>query len=970
MTTPSDILERMRGAFRAEALDLLIELDSALLALEAEPGNSNLVHRVFRAIHTIKGSGATAGFRHLAGFAHGVEEAFGLAREGKLAVTPDLIDCGLKACDVIRLIIEDNSEGGAVPGEAEVTAAFTRVLPVPEKANTTRCKEAQPAAGAPAAFEIIFKPKRDLFYSGADPLTLLDELRDLGQAHITAHTDDVPQLSSLEVEQCYLWWEILLFTDRDQAAIRNVFVFVEDQCDLSIRPREDQYPVVALLGSVPAEAFELFVVECEDQLTAIEGDALSIEKDPESRDRLDSLFRGIHSIKGDAGLLLGQVKGAPLPTSHPLQMLLRVAHGLESVLDSCRGVPDGRVPNETVQTTLGTVDAIRALLGRLTRSGEARPVSAALLDRLGVHTDAVPGSQAVTGREAAFRNTSSQCVEMIELCVQRLESGGGIPGLVLETYLRGLRTLSGAARYQNIPELEEPLTRQLRILEAAVKTGGSLGSEEISVLGKFFRAARLVLDRAMGGSESGPGPDPGGAAQPPARIVPDQRETAASASTIRIDQEKLDRLMRVAGELLVARGFFPLLAQKLNEGVNVAGMAKNLKEAGSNISRIADELHASVMSMRMLPVKTVLQRFPRLVRDLARSQGKEVRLVIEGENIELDKTILEQIVDPLVHVIRNAIDHGLEPPEERTAEGKDASGQLTLRATQEARGVTIEVTDDGRGLDAGALKRKAVEKGLLTTKAAAGLSREAAFQLVFLPGLSTAAKVTDVSGRGVGMDVVRSNIRSLQGAIEIRSKPGRGATFLIKLPTSLMISKGILLEAGGQEYILPLSSTRDMIKLRPEEAHECCGITLARVRGTVYPLFSLAELLGLVPAKSRELSVAIIEAGTVKYGLVVDRFVTEVEALIKPLTGGLEHCKEFQGSAIMGDGRVVLVLNALECHTLDRSTGSETLLPPCLKSRGTACCRSASNSHPEKKPVTPIRRSRKSASTSLEARSR
>ena len=234
----------------------------------------------------------------------------------------------------------------------------------------------------------------------------------------------------------------------------------------------------------------------------------------------------------------------------------------------------------------------------------------------------------------------------------------------------------------------------------------------------------------------------------------------------------------------------------------------------------------------------------------------------------------------------------------------------------------LRSTDDGRGLDADALKRKAVEKGLLTPEAAAGMSEEAAFQLVFLPGLTTAAKVTDVSGRGVGMDVVRSNVRNLQGTIEIRSKLGRGTTFLIKLPTSLMISKGILLEAGAQEYILPLSNIRDMVKLPAEEAHEYRGLTLAQVRGTIYSIFSLAEMLGLAPAKTPELSVAIVEAGAVRYGLVVDRFLTEVEVLVKPLTGGLEQCKEFQGAAIMGDGRVVLVLNALECHSLDRTACS------------------------------------------------
>jgi two-component system chemotaxis sensor kinase CheA len=399
----------------------------------------------------------------------------------------------------------------------------------------------------------------------------------------------------------------------------------------------------------------------------------------------------------------------------------------------------------------------------------------------------------------------------------------------------------------------------------------------------------------------------------------DRRALPASPPTIRIEQNKLDRLMRVVGELLVARGAFPLLVQKLNDGADGAGMAKDLRDAGANISRIADELQASVMSIRMLPVKTVFQKFPRLVRDLARSLGKEVRLVIGGEGIELDKTILEQIGDPLVHVIRNAVDHGIELPEERRAKGKEGSGQLTLRAVHEAGGVVIEITDDGRGLDAASLKRKAVEKGLLTPEAATGMSEEAAFQLVFLPGLTTAAKVTDVSGRGVGMDVVRSNVRNLQGTIEIRSKLGRGTTLLIKLPTSLMISKGILLEAGAQEYILPLGNIRDMVKVPAEEAHDYRGFTLAQVRGSIYSIFSLAEMLGLVPAETAELSVAIVEAGTVKYGLVVDKFLSEVEVLVKPLTGGLEQCKEFQGAAIMGDGRVVLVLNALECHSLDRT---------------------------------------------------
>ena len=913
---PIDVMEQMREAFRAEALDLLIELDCALLLLEDEPCDSSLVHRVFRAIHTIKGSGATAGNLHLARFAHKMEEAFDLAREGRLAVTPDLIDCGLKACDVIRLILAEQVEGEAVQGEVEVTGAFSRLLPASENAHMDPSTAPKTRVEIRGAFEIIFKPKREMFYSGADPVTLLDDLRTLGQAHITAHVDQVPPLSLLEAEHCYLWWEILLVTEQNEAAIKDVFVFVEDDCDVRIRLFEDQAASVALLDSIPPEMLELFVVECEENLDGIERDALALERDPASRDTLDSLFRGVHSIKGNSGLLLDYVKDTAFRATHPLQVLLRVAHSLESLLDSFRGVDVGLVSEEAIRIALDTCDAIRTLLRNLTPNGGGDVVSPQLLEQLGVKIDLAPIGRTVDVREAAFLNTASQCVEMIAGCLRRMENDLESTSPVIATYLRGLKTLSAAAQYRTCPELEEPLAQQVQILEAAAITGQALGKEKRSVLGNAFLRVRAALDHVTPDSDVIHLPEPVGCAQPPARTTPERPSTSASPATIRIDQVKLDRLMTVVGELLVARGAIPLLIRKLNDGAEGASVVKDLKDVGSSISRIADELQTSVMSIRMLPVKTVFQRFPRLVRDLARSLGKEVQLVIEGEGIELDKTILEQIGDPLVHLIRNSVDHGFEPPAERLAHGKNPSGQLTLRAVHEAGSVSIEVKDDGRGLDADALKKKAVEKGLLTPEAAAAMSEEAAFQLVFLPGLTTAKKVTDVSGRGVGMDVVHSNVRNLQGTIEIRSKLGQGTSLLIKLPTSLMVSKGILLEAGGEQYILPLSNIRDMIKLPPEAAHAYRGHTLAQVRGTIYSIFNLAKMLGLAPAETPELSVAIVEAGALRYGLVVDKFLTEVEVLVKPLTGGLEQCREFQGAAIMGDGRVVLVLNALECHSL------------------------------------------------------
>jgi two-component system, chemotaxis family, sensor kinase CheA len=287
--------------------------------------------------------------------------------------------------------------------------------------------------------------------------------------------------------------------------------------------------------------------------------------------------------------------------------------------------------------------------------------------------------------------------------------------------------------------------------------------------------------------------------------------------------------------------------------------------------------------------------------------------VVEGESTELDKSILDSIGDPLVHLVRNAVDHGLEAADLRRQHGKNAQGRVTLRAANVGGSVVIEVEDDGRGLDVEALKRKAVGKGLVSAAEAASMSHADACRLVFLPGLSTADKVTDVSGRGVGMDVVASNVRSLHGTVDIRSTPGTGTVFTIKLPTSLIISKGILLEAGGEEYILPLASIRDMLKIPAAEVHQYGGRKLVQARGQVHGLYSLAELLGFTPRPAEEVPIAIIDTGKQRYGLIADRFVSEVEVLVKPLSGVLGAREEFHGAAIMGDGRVVLVLNPAEC---------------------------------------------------------
>lgn len=903
----ADIVERMRVAFRSEALELLSELDDALLALEADPTNSGFVHRVFRAIHTVKGSGATAGFARLAAVAHKVEEAFDLARSGRLPVSGQLVDCGLKACDILRAILAAENTEAECPGEQALAESVAALLPKDDKPASppSTADKSGPSKPTASAFEITFQPRPQFFYSGSDPMTLLDELRALGQAHITANADRVPLFFDLDPECCYLSWTVKLVTERGEPGIRDVFTFVEDDCELTIHLLDDQSSAVALLGTVPAESLDLFVAECLDHLETVEAQVLELESNSSSRQSVDALFRAVHSIKGNAGVLLGQIRADSISEQHPLRALGRMAHAVESVLDPHRQTGAKPVDSETITLLLESRDVMQGLLDNLCGGGREFVFPAHVLEQLEGRT-AGSAPAATDPGNSAFRNTATQCLDLFDNCLREFEKENCSPS-VLRTYQRGLKTLASAVAYQKRDDLDEPVSAQLRILETAIRVGGGLSADNRARLRNALESARAKISGT---------PAQQNEADKPATAAAGQRAVAGS-TTIRIDQEKLDRLMRVVGELLVAKGAFPTLLDKLSSGEDRATVTRALKETGAGISHIAEELQASVMSIRMLPLKTVFQRFPRLVRDLAHNLAKQVQLVIEGETIELDKTILEQIGDPLVHLVRNAVDHGLEAAPERTRTGKPAEGRVILRASNEAGNVVIEVEDDGRGLDAEKLKRKAVERGLITPEAASAMSALQACRLVFLPGLSTAEKVTDVSGRGVGMDVVQNNIKSLQGTVDIRSTPGRGTTFSIKLPTSLIISKGILLEAASQEYILPLTSIRDMVKIPAAQVHQYQGRRITQIRGEVYSVVSLAEVFALPVQPVEELPIAVIDSGKTRYALIADKFVSEVEVLVKPLAGALEDRKEFHGAAIMGDGRVVLVLNPMECHRLE-----------------------------------------------------
>ena len=421
-----------------------------------------------------------------------------------------------------------------------------------------------------------------------------------------------------------------------------------------------------------------------------------------------------------------------------------------------------------------------------------------------------------------------------------------------------------------------------------------------------------------------PAQPPAGAAKPAA---PAQQNDHASksSSTIRVDHEKLDHLMNLIGELIINRNRYSMLARQLESSANVdvGVIAQNLTETTYSMARISDELQDTIMKVRMVPVASVFSRFPRLVRDLSRKSGKEVELIMEGEDTELDKSVVEVIGDPLVHLIRNSVDHGIESEETRKERGKPPKGSVWLRAFYKGNSVAIEIEDDGKGIDPDKMREVAVRKGIISHEDAKLLDDREAMELIFAPGFSSAEVITDISGRGVGMDVVRTNIKNLKGSISITSEVGKGTKFTLSLPLTLAIIDALMVNVDDQMYAIPLDAVSETTKIEAKRLTDVKGRKAVTLRGEVLGIVSLGELLGLPNNidKHDMLQVVVIHDNERRLGLVVDRLLERQEIVIKPLGAYLGDLKGISGATIMGDGSVILILDPHEIYALSSVKG-------------------------------------------------
>ncbi len=479
--------------------------------------------------------------------------------------------------------------------------------------------------------------------------------------------------------------------------------------------------------------------------------------------------------------------------------------------------------------------------------------------------------------------------------------------------LKGIRSfliLQDLKKYGNVTEVTPPETE----LQNGELIDGYYFEVSIVPTKPVEEIKELILKHPDVESVSvvGPGEEKSGASRKEKEDKTEKKPASSAAPApkrgnikmsklIKVDVAHLDKLMNLVGELVINRGRLEQIAERLGD--------RELLESLSTTSRLMAELQDEIMQMRLTPVAEVFNKFPRMVRQLARKEGKEVEFIMEGTDIEVDRTILDKLGDVLVHLIRNAIDHGIEPPEEREKLGKPRTGKVELIAKRERSHVVIIVRDDGRGIDPEKVKKKAIEKGLITPEQAAEMSDEEAINLIFMPGFSTAEKVTDVSGRGVGMDVVQNVIKALNGSISVKTEVGKGTTFILKLPISMAIIQALLIKVLDETYAIPINNILETIEVKKEDIKTIGGREVIVLRGEIIPLISLHELFNLEVPEVDEFPAIIVDFGAQKVALRVDELLHKKDIVIKSLGKALSSIKGFAGATILGDGSVVLIID-------------------------------------------------------------
>jgi two-component system chemotaxis sensor kinase CheA len=626
------------------------------------------------------------------------------------------------------------------------------------------------------------------------------------------------------------------------------------------------------------DPIETFRQEAQDLLEQVEQGLLDLAHRPGDRDLVDAVFRALHTLKG-SGAMFG------------FDALAAFTHHCETAFDRVRKGEVAATP-ELVGAVLAAQDHMRAL-------AEGRPASEADGDALLAELRRVVDG---AGNPASVQEPAEPDLNTwrIRFSLPADALVNGVRPLPLLDELRDLGECKVVVITDAVPDFDvlNPTECHLAWDVTLVTQHGRDAIEDVFI----FVIDDMTLDIQAVEADAAPVADEVEAAPAQAvandEAVADSRQ-AKTGDTVRVPAERLDEMMDRVGELVIAQSRLKQLSASSSD---IA-----LRAVAEEIERLASEMRDTMMIVRMAPIAQLFGRFRRLVHDLARDTGKAIELVTEGEATELDKTVIERLADPLVHLIRNAADHGLETPEERAAAGKPAAGRILLAARQSGAEVVITITDDGRGVDRARVRAKAEESGLIQPGEA--LSDAELLQQIFAPGFSTAAAITNLSGRGVGMDVVKRTIEGLRGAIELTSTPGEGSVVSLRIPLTLAIIDGLLIRVGTGRYVIPLASVEECVELSIEQDMRSTGRSLITLRDELTPFIRLRELFATRTPPDVHQKIVVVSTGQERVGLVVDQILGDHQTVIKSLSGFHAEVGAFSGATILGDGGVALILD-------------------------------------------------------------
>ena len=656
----------------------------------------------------------------------------------------------------------------------------------------------------------------------------------------------------------------------------------------------------------------VFLDEVEEQLQTMDQEILKLEQAGESEETIQSLFRAAHTLKGSSAAM-------------GFEEMKQLTHEMEHILDQVRN-HRLRVTNAMINLLFKCLDHLRILKEEFVAgAGISTEISPIVneLQRFSVDSKDHPAEGKEAVEESRFLSTGS--LEVLLKIQEAQEQGLSVldiyVGLAPDCPMKSARAYiilnqldSWGDVLQTVPSLEDLGEEEASSLEGfqfllasqaetSLVKGALLSIMDVADVQVSPYAPQHVESKAEVTAIESVMPK---STEKQTVIEEGKRKT----QTIRVDVERLELLMNLVGELVIDQTRISQVGNVLHHRYTSDDNVEELGQISDHVSRVIGELQENVMKVRMLPIEQLFNRFPRMVRDLAQSLNKEIELVIEGKETELDRTVIEEIGDPLIHLIRNAVDHGIEPAEERKRTGKPLKGRLRISAAHEENQVVITVEDDGAGIDPDQIRSSALRKGVISEEEHKKLSDQEAIHLIFRPGFSTALSVSDVSGRGVGMDIVRDHIEKLSGVIDIETKLGEGTRFKIKLPLTLAIITGLLIKLNGRTFILPMSSVVEIVRMPPEAIQTIKGDSVVVIRERVLPVVWLHDYFHIsrMQQKKKQLPIVVVGTAEKRIALVVDELVGNHEIVVKSLGAYVGKIDCISGATILGDGRVSLIL--------------------------------------------------------------